>query len=270
MSEIAVGLVDEMLSEIRRSEAVYIPWAIESGSRAWGFPSPDSDYDARFIYVRPAVQSLTIWPRRDVIERPIVGDMDVNGWDLAKALRLILKGNAVVVEWLQSPIVYGGELWFRDEILDFARVWIDRKRLTDHYLHLGRRQQSVYLDGETQPALKKIFYALRPAAAVRWMRLHPEQLLPPMHFPTLLAQCDPPPDVWELATELIARKAETRELGAGVIPPPIRDFICDALATSSDTDGAQGVLPEAAVAADQLFARVTARLDAALNASSRS
>ncbi len=250
-----------MLGEIRATDSVHIPWAIESGSRAWGFPSPDSDYDARFIYVRPARHALTIWPRRDVIERPIVGDMDVNGWDLAKALRLILKGNAVVVEWLQSPIVYSGQPWFRDALMSFARAHTDRRRLEAHYLHLGRRQQSVYLDDEVEPALKKIFYALRPAAAVRWLQAHPDKLLPPMHFPTLLAEAGPSQEVLELTTELIGRKAVTRELGSGQIPAPLRTFILEALQSSQDLDRPSIISQEAAAAADSLFVQATTRLD---------
>lgn len=86
-----------------------IPWAIESGSRAWGFPSPDSDYDCRFIFVRPRDHYLALWPARDVIETPLDTTFDVNGWDLAKAVRLIAKGNATAIEWLRSSIVYAGE-----------------------------------------------------------------------------------------------------------------------------------------------------------------
>lgn len=261
MSPAAVEQVDSMLAEIRETEGVHIPWAIESGSRAWGFPSPDSDYDARFIYVRPAAQALTIWPRRDVIERPIVGDMDVNGWDLAKALRLILKGNAVVVEWLQSPIVYFGEPWFRDLMLSFAQAHADRGRLTAHYLHLGRRQQAMHLEGEAQPALKKVFYALRPAAVVRWLRLHPDLLLPPMHFPTLMAEADPSREVAELTAELIARKAVTRELGAGEIPSALKRFINEELEAISFPEPPSKISQTSVEAADVLFAEVTLRLD---------
>jgi predicted nucleotidyltransferase len=263
MSADAVQQVDAMLSEIQSTEGVHIPWAIESGSRAWGFPSPDSDYDARFIYVRPAAQAVTIWPRRDVIERPIVGDMDVNGWDLSKALRLILKGNAVVVEWLQSPIVYSGEIWLRDALLDFAETWTDRVRLEAHYRHLGLRQQSIYLDGEAEPALKKVFYALRPAAAVRWLRLHPDRLLPPMHFPTLLAEADPPAEVAQLTRDLIARKAVSCELGTGQTPEPLREFIRTTLGDDIGSERTQSPSDEAKAAADELFVLATLRLDAA-------
>jgi len=88
--------------------------AVESGSRAWGFPSPDSDYDCRFIFVRPPENYLRLFALRDVIEFPTDGLVDVNGWDLAKALRLLLRGNAVVIEWLTSPFTYAGDAVFRD------------------------------------------------------------------------------------------------------------------------------------------------------------
>src|ERR1700757_32936 len=96
-----VSKINQRLSAVCKEHGVFIPLAIESGSRAWGFPSPDSDYDCRFVFVRLPDQHLTPWPERDVIEFPIEDDLDANGWDLAKALRLLLKGNAVIIEWLR-------------------------------------------------------------------------------------------------------------------------------------------------------------------------
>jgi hypothetical protein len=98
MDPATVALIDARLEAIRRKHGVTIPLAIESGSRAWGFPSPDSDYDCRFVFIRPIEHYLTPWPDRDVIETPIEGDLDANGWDLGKALTLMLKGNAVIIE----------------------------------------------------------------------------------------------------------------------------------------------------------------------------
>src|SRR6187399_351008 len=100
---VVVAEIDARLAAVERDEQVRIPIAIESGSRAWGFPSPDSDYDCRFVYVRRPDAYLSPWVPRDVIETPLVGDLDVNGWDLGKALKLMLKGNAVILEWLRSP-----------------------------------------------------------------------------------------------------------------------------------------------------------------------
>ena len=258
----AVAQVDALIEAVRLAHGVHIPWAIESGSWAWGFPSPDSDYDGRFIYVRPAIEALNIWPRRDVIEMPLEGEMDVNGWDLSKALRLLLKGNAVVVEWLQSPIIYDGQDWFRDEMLAFAARWMDRERVASHYLHLSQRQRSVYLAGDADVALKKVFYALRPAVALRWLRLHPDQALPPMHFPTLMAESAPSSDVTEIVEELITLKARTREMGSGPMPASLLHFIDQELGQAKREEPPIRVLhPEAANAANDLYRSMTLRLD---------
>lgn len=217
--------VDARLAGIVRDHRVTIGLAIESGSRAWGFPSPDSDYDCRFLFVRRTVDYLSPWQKRDVIETTLEDDMDVNGWELGKAIKLLLKGNAVVIEWLMSPIVYAGDRDFRDGLLGLAKAHTDRAAIARHYLHLGERQRNTYFADHKSVSLKKIFYALRPAAALRWLRLHPDAAIAPMDFPTLLEQCDPPAEVMRLSLELVARKAVTRELGSGPLPAPVRDFI---------------------------------------------
>jgi uncharacterized protein len=234
-----VAAIDATLDGVVRDEGVRILWAIESGSRAWGFPSPDSDYDCRFIYVRPADAYLSLWPPRDVIETPLVGDLDINGWDLGKAIKLMLKGNAVALEWLRSPLVYRGDPGFRDAMLALAARHVDRDAVARHYLHLGERQRRTYFGDGKSIAVKKLFYALRPAAALRWMRMHPETAVPPMHFPTLMAECDPPRDVAALVSELIARKAETRELGEGPLPEVIAGFVAEEFAAAQEAFGEQ-------------------------------
>lgn len=98
--------IDTTLVDLEIRENIRILWAVESGSRAWGFPSPDSDYDVRFVYVRPLEWYLSLNPGRDVVELPIVDELDVAGWDLRKALRLLVKANPALLEWLSSPIVY--------------------------------------------------------------------------------------------------------------------------------------------------------------------
>ncbi|MDZ5451419.1 nucleotidyltransferase domain-containing protein [Labrys sedimenti] len=122
--------IQQRLEQIRAEENARILLAVESGSRAWGFWSPDSDYDVRFVYVRDAQDYLSIEPPRDVIERPISDELDFAGWDLAKTLKLIFKSNAVILEWLQSPIHYGDDDAFASAILDFARPRLDEKALS--------------------------------------------------------------------------------------------------------------------------------------------
>jgi len=229
-----VARIDERLLAIRSEHGVSIPLAIESGSRAWGFPSPDSDYDCRFIFVRPLDQHLSLWPARDVIETPLDAIFDVNGWELGKALKLMLRGNAVVIEWLTSPISYGSEQRFQQEFLSLARRVADRSALARHYLHLGERQRRIYFTDENSIPQKKIFYALRPAAALRWLRLHPDEPIAPMHFPTLLNECEPPGDVRAITDDLMARKAVTHELGSEVLPLPLANFIDAEFGQASD------------------------------------
>lgn len=250
----AVAAIDRRLRDIAHDHRVAIPLAIESGSRAWGFPSPDSDYDCRFLFVRGEEDYLSPWPERDVIETPLEGELDVNGWELGKALKLLLKGNAVIIEWLKSPIVYRGDPAFRDELTALAVAFTSPHGVARHYLHLGERQRRTYFADGKAVKLKKIFYALRPAAALRWLRLHPGQAIAPMHFPTLMTQCDPPAEVLAIAEELIARKAVTRELGSTTLPGPVEAFIDAEFALARAIPAQRTTLPpEAKRAAEALF-----------------
>jgi predicted nucleotidyltransferase len=209
---------------------VEIPLAIESGSRAWGFPSPDSDYDCRFVFVRAPDRYLSPWPPRDVIERPIEDLLDLNGWDVGKLIALLVKGNAVAVEWLQSPITYRESGGFRGALLALARQVVDREAVRRHYLSLGSSQWQRAGGGEV--AIKKLFYALRPAAALHWLERHPDKTIAPMALPALLADLDLEPALRGVIDALIARKAETREMGSGYAPPTIVAFIDAAFALS--------------------------------------
>ena len=258
-----VVLIDAMLDRVVDEYRVFLPLAIESGSRAWGFASPDSDYDCRFVFVRRVADHITPWSARDVIELPLDAELDTNGWDLAKALRLLLKGNAVIVEWLRSPVIYRGQTWFRDGFLEFARQAASREAIGRHYLHLGERQRRVYFGDGTSVVQKKIFYALRPAATLRWLRMHPTEAIAPMHFPTLMAECDPPTALKEEVSDLLSRKAVTRELGAAPLSPAVARFIDSEfeLARSVFESGPAPAPGEALERARQFYRMVVERLE---------
>lgn len=259
----AVAGVDAALTAIEREHRVRIPFAIESGSRAWGFPSPDSDYDCRFLFVRPVAQLVALTPPRDVIELPVEGDLDVNGWELGKALRLLLKGNAVVIEWLMSPVVYRADATFRGELLSFAESFAERERVVSHYLYLGLRQRNLWMADNAPLVLKKMFYVLRPVAALRWLRLHPERNIPPMHFPTLLAESDWPPEAAEQTRQLLERKSVTREMGKGFAPPPLAALIDAELEAASNRLAAAPLRSkaESIEEADRLYRALVMRMD---------
>ena len=182
------------LNEIENRENVKILLAVESGSRAWGFASPDSDYDVRFIYVRPKVDYLRLEKTRDVIELPIEGELDINGWDLDKTLRLLRASNPTLFEWFSSPIVYR-ETAFADEFRSVMLKYFSSKRGLSHYLSMASGNFREYLKGDMVKA-KKYFYVLRPVLACRWIL--DKGTPPPMLFSELVeAELDPAllPDV---------------------------------------------------------------------------
>ena len=160
--------IQKGLREVARDEKVTILYACESGSRAWGFPSANSDYDVRFIYLRQTRWYLTVQQKRDVIERPIDDDLDISGWDLPKALQLLRKSNPPLLEWLQSPIVYHEESSLRRRLRPLMRTYYSPISCMYHYLHMAENNYRKYLKGD-QVWTKKYFYVLRPVLACLWI-----------------------------------------------------------------------------------------------------
>lgn len=180
-------LVPEKLREIEDQYDVKVLWAVESGSRAWGFESPDSDFDVRFIYCHKRDYYLQLNPERDVIELPIDDTWDVSGWDLDKALKLLYKSNPTLFEWLQSPIIYH-QTDFIERIRPLADQYFSEKRTLYHYLNTAKNQMRTYLsDSKIKP--KKYFYALRPILACRWIEKY--QTIPPILFDDLVEELLP-------------------------------------------------------------------------------
>jgi uncharacterized protein len=252
MDAAIVAAVDDRLRGVERENGVRIPWAIESGSRAWGFPSPDSDYDCRFLYIRARGAYLTPWPARDVIETPLDKIFDVNGWDVVKAVQLLVKGNATVTEWLRSPIVYFGGESFRDGMLRLAASLYDPVRAGRHYLHVGLQQSEGPLERLT---LKRLFYALRPAVTLLWLRTNPGDGVPPMDLPTLLEQTEPGADIRDSIAGLITLKSTTREVGTGAVPAVVMAFIARELSLAHDLyeNADPAVHPDAIALAEEWF-----------------
>lgn len=212
------------LTQIEADEGVRVLFAVESGSRAWGFPSPDSDYDARFVYVREVDWYLSLSPGRDVIELPIEGLFDTNGWDIRKALGLLLKPNPVLLEWLSSPIRYRWNEALCARLRDFAERTAYAKACVHHYSGVARRLSAEYLDGREQVNLKKYFYVVRPALCLAWVR---QQRVgaPPMNLHELMSGLDLPSGFYGEIGRLVERKAQASEVGAGARIPVLDQFI---------------------------------------------
>jgi len=200
------------LEGLEKAQDIRILFAIESGSRAWGFPSPDSDYDVRFVYVRPLESYLTLNPPRDVVELPIDGLLDINGWDIKKALGLMLKSNPVLLEWLQSPIRYIWNQAVCGDLMALTQKTAYGRSCLHHYLSLGQRQRRIYIEGKSSVNLKKYFYVVRPAMAIRWLRMNPDILLP-MDFHGLKDGINLPDDLTAELDILLEKKSRSKELG---------------------------------------------------------
>lgn len=222
--------IETRLAAVAAEEGVRLLLAIESGSRAWGFPSPDSDYDVRFLYVRQRRDYLALKTPRDVIERPIVDEIDLNGWDIRKALGLLLKHNAVLSEWIESPIRYTDDDPVIAALAALATRHFNPRGYAKHYASLGHGAKARWFEGDAPGtiAVKRYFYALRPALSVRALRLDPSRR-PPMQLQRLAACCDLAPTLVEQIDHLVALKAQTREAGNAKRLPEIERLIADEL-----------------------------------------
>ena len=208
------------LREIEEKEQVKILYCVESGSRAWGFASPDSDYDVRFIYVRPKEFYLRLNKGRDVIEWQLDDTLDINGWDIQKAFLLLYKSNPTLFEWNSSPIIY-------KTTPEWAKVsakidgFFRQKSGLYHYLSTARKNYREYLRGE-QVRLKKYFYVLRPILACRWIL--EKQTPPPMLFSALAEACLDEALV-PVVEKLLQLKMETPEIGLGPRIDTLNDYL---------------------------------------------
>jgi predicted nucleotidyltransferase len=213
----------EELKRIEKEEGVRILYACESGSRAWGFPSKDSDYDVRFIYIRPVDWYLSIYDKRDVIERPISDMLDINGWDLRKALNLFRKSNPPLLEWLQSPMPYMEKFTIADQIRRISPLTFSPKSCMHHYLHMAKGNYREYLQGD-HVKIKKYFYVLRPILASEWIERN--NTMPPIEFQELVDSLVPAGSpLKEAIQELLARKIAGDEMDYEPRINPINEFL---------------------------------------------
>lgn len=219
--------IDAALAEVERSEGVRVLLAVESGSRAWGFASPDSDYDVRFIYARPLADYLAISTPRDVIGRPIDGLLDLGGWDVRKALGLAVRSNAVLLEWLASPVVYRRDPAAAADLAALAQAAAHLPALEHHYDRLVRGAWPAEAGGPIR--LKAYFYALRAALALLWLRRN--RTPAPMSLPALLDGVTIPSDVAAEIAALRQRKAVAREAETVPRRPAMDAFLATMLAT---------------------------------------
>jgi predicted nucleotidyltransferase len=194
--------INSELDAIESKNGCRILYACESGSRAWGFASPDSDYDVRFVYTHPRAWHLQLQSRADILEQMTEDDLDLSGWELAKTLRLFAGCNLPLNEWFESPFVYRSILPFADEIRSLIPHYFNPRKAAHHYYSLARKTaQAHFRDGSI--GIKKAFYILRPMLAGRWVL--DRKTMPPMQLSQLLVQLPDGP-VLAAIRDLLARK----------------------------------------------------------------
>lgn len=217
----------QQLKAVEQRDNVRVLYACESGSRGWGFASPDSDYDVRFLYVHPPEWYLRVEAPRDVIELPIDDELDVCGWEWRKALGLLKGANPTLIEWLDSPIVYQQDEATIDALKALVPKWFSPLRARWHYYSMARKNFRGYLQGG-EVRLKKYFYVLRPLLAVRWVEAG--KGVPPMRFADLLAGSELDASLHQEIDELLERKQRAGEAMYGPRRPLLHAFILAELA----------------------------------------
>lgn len=220
---------------IQQTEAEHnlrVLFACESGSRAWGFASNDSDFDIRLIYVRPADQYVRLRPPVDAFDLDSDDDFDLAGWDIRKAAELMRKSNGPLFEWLDSPIVYFRDDEISPRLIELARTYFDPKKSVYHYLSLAGGVWKKHLLNEPQPVRKKYLYTLRPLACVSYIEKYRKQ--PPTEFLAVLNEIDLDADVRAAIDSLVEDKKANRELGRGAADQTLNQWITQRIQTGNE------------------------------------
>lgn len=243
--------IDAALTQAEQRYDVKVLLAVESGSRAWGFASPDSDWDVRFIYIHRPEWYLGIDEKRDVIEEMLPMDIDLAGWDLRKALRLFRKSNPPLLEWLRSPLNYREQYSSAGQLRNLSEGFFSPVSVMHHYLSMGKRNHAQYLQNE-EVRLKKYLYVLRPLLACDWIAA--TNTMAPMEFHHLLDRLMPNGAVRFAVDQLLRGKMSGGEMGRGPRVAALHDWIDGRLAhyaahppepraaTDADTEKLDGLL----------------------------
>ena len=222
------AFITQQLQELCAQNGVRCLFSVESGSRAWGFASPDSDYDVRFIYIRPTADYLRIQRQRDVIEHmDTPNNLDMVGWDATKALSLIGKSNPSAIEWLHTPLLYFAE----DQALDILKAAAEQcytpKALSMHYISLGYDHVKKYITNKQVIAPKKYFYALRSVLSAQYVIAHHRPA--PIVFAELLQQSDLPHDMQSIIDDLLVIKGREGEKQQIEQIAPLNNYLTSSL-----------------------------------------
>lgn len=197
------------LNRLEQQHNIKILYAVESGSRAWGFASTDSDWDVRFIYIHNHDWYFSIDDKPDSLDEILPNEIDLSGWELRKALKLFRKSNPPLLEWLSSPIIYSENFSTAEKLRQLGAEYFNPKSCLHHYLHMAEGNYKTYLQKENV-RVKKYFYVLRPILACQW--IEKTGTMPPMEFQKLVDAQVLDKDLKNEIENLLARKRSGEEL----------------------------------------------------------
>lgn len=244
------------LDDIQQEHGIKLLFACESGSRGWEFPSADSDYDVRFIYIRPYKFYLSVLDRKYDLRFPIDDELDMYGWDIRKVLQLIRKSNTTPFEWLQSPVVYRQSAGFKDELWLLCQHFFSQRSNIHHYLGIARGALDDLTPGG-DIKIKKLFYVLRPLLAAKWCL--EQNGIAPMTIGPLMTLL--PANLQQQVSDLIAIKKNASEQFIITISNDLKEYIDKEFSRIS---AASGSLARDQFSADQLddyFISIITRYD---------
>jgi uncharacterized protein len=204
-----IEVILEELKRLEKQKSIKILYAVESGSRAWGFASNDSDWDVRFIYVHQLDWYLSIEEKKDSFEEILSNDIDLAGWEIRKALRLLNKSNPSIMEWLNSPIIYLEQTDFSTRARQLASIYFNPQSCLYHYLSMAINTYKEYLLKDSV-LVKKYFYVLRPLLACAWIEKF--NAMAPMEFQLMLDTLIEDGELRQTILKLLKRKMNGDEL----------------------------------------------------------
>ena len=246
--------IKDKLKEIEQTHHVKVLYACETGSRAWGFPSPDSDYDVRMIYMHEPDWYLSLSDKKDTIEfMSDDGELDITGWDIKKCLKLMWKSNGALLERVQSPVVYREEKNIAALLRDYADKCFAPIATMHHYLGMAKNSFSE-IEGRDEIKLKKLFYALRAALACKWIL--EKGTAPPIVFMKMVGELSFDKKLKDKIVTLIELKSGKTEAYIHAAEKDLNNFIS---ATLTIADEAFDSLPgrkEKDVDLDRLFKHI--------------
>ena len=250
-SEILAGL-----RGLEEDRGIRVLYACESGSRAWGFESQDSDYDVRFIYALPRDHYLGIREPIDMIDLGVDDEgLDITGWELRKALRLFQKSNGGLIEWLFSPVVYREEKEAMDEWRGFLPKYFDPKGAMGHYFGLSRKFWNDALQ-KKQVTAKQYLYCLRALFAARWIAEKEARI--PVLFAELRDGIEVDENVGRAIDVMISEKTQENEKDLIVQNEVLHAYICDSLPEIEAKLGSMSSVRNDSDELDAYFRRIVA------------